>query len=121
MTDDRQRIDKWLWFARVVKTRDLAKSLAESGHVRLNGRRVDAAAQAVKIGDVLTIGINGGVRILKVAGFAERRQAAPLAGLTYDDLSPKPDPAEVSVSPVAAAPEVHHGEGPANQARPPAL
>lgn len=87
---DRQRIDKWLWFARVVKTRALAQDLAESGHVRLNGRKVDAAAQPVKRGDVLTIGVHGRVRILKVAGFAERRGGFPEARMLYEDLSPDP-------------------------------
>ncbi len=85
---DRQRIDKWLWFARVVKTRSLAQDLAESGHVRLNGRKVDAAAQAVKVGDVLTIGLHGRVRILKVITFAERRGGFPEAQRLYEDLSP---------------------------------
>lgn len=85
MTGDRQRIDKWLWFARVVKTRTLAQELAESGRVRLNGRKVDASSQPVKVGDVLTIGIAGRVRVLEVKAFAERRGGAPEAQTLYED------------------------------------
>lgn len=86
--EDRQRIDKWLWFARVVKTRALAQDLAESGRVRLNGRKVAASSQNVRVGDVLTIGIAGRVRVLKVAGFAERRGSHPDALALYEDLAP---------------------------------
>lgn len=84
---DRQRLDKWLWFARLVKTRTLAQELAQSGRVRLNGRKVDSAAQAVKIGDVLTIGLHGRVRVLAVRAFAERRGGAPEAVTLYEDLA----------------------------------
>lgn len=88
--DDRQRIDKWLWFARVVKTRPLAQELAQSGKVRVNGRKIDSASQAVRRGDVLTIGLHGRVLLLEVAGFAERRGGYPQARLLYVDRSPVP-------------------------------
>jgi ribosome-associated heat shock protein Hsp15 len=96
----RQRIDKWLWFARVVKTRSLAQDLAQSGHVRLNGERVTASSHIVRNGDVLTIGLESRVRVLKVRGFAERRGAAPVAQTLYEDLSP-PAPARDRLAPVA--------------------
>ena len=85
---DRQRIDKWLWHARVVRTRSAAAALAASGHVRLNGQRVDAASRAVRSGDVVTVALDRTVRVLKVAGFAERRGAAAAARALYDDLAP---------------------------------
>lgn len=88
----RQRIDKWLWHARVVKTRTLAQKLALSGHVRLNGARVDTASQIVKAGDVLTIALEQQVRVLAVVGFSERRGSATLASALYDDRSPPPVP-----------------------------
>lgn len=91
MSGDRQRIDKWLWFARVVKTRALAQDLAESGRVRLNGRKIDAAAQPVRIGDVLTIAVAGRVRVLEVRGFAERRGGAPEARTLFLDRLSGPD------------------------------
>ena len=50
---ERQRLDKWLWHARVVKARTSAAALVEAGHVRINGVREKAPGHAVKIGDVL--------------------------------------------------------------------
>jgi ribosome-associated heat shock protein Hsp15 len=70
---ERQRLDKWLWHARVVKARTSAAALVEAGHVRINGVREKAPGHAVKIGDVLTIALDRTVRILKVVGFSERR------------------------------------------------
>ena len=83
---ERQRLDKWLWHARVVKARTSAAALIEAGHVRLNGAREKAPGHSVKLGDVLTIGLDHGVRIIKVVGFAERRGAASAARLLYSDL-----------------------------------
>ena len=85
-TQDKIRVDKWLWFARVVKTRGLAQELAGSGHVRIGGRRITSVAQIVRIGDVLTIALHGHVRVLKVIGFPERRGSAPEAQQHYEEL-----------------------------------
>jgi ribosome-associated heat shock protein Hsp15 len=83
---ERQRLDKWLWHARVVKARGSAAALVESGHVRVNGGRQSSPGHAVKAGDVVTIALDRGVRVLKVIGFAERRgDAASVTGL-YADL-----------------------------------
>jgi ribosome-associated heat shock protein Hsp15 len=98
---DRQRIDKWLWHARVVRTRSAAAALAASGHVRLNSQRIDAASQIVRAGDVVTIALDRSVRVLKVSGFAERRGAADDAKALYEDLSPPPRRAEPEPPPVA--------------------
>lgn len=84
---DRQRIDKWLWHARVVRTRTAAASLVEGGLVRINGARIDAASQPVRTGDVVTVALDR-VRVLKVAGFSERRGGAPEAALLFEDLQP---------------------------------
>jgi ribosome-associated heat shock protein Hsp15 len=83
---ERQRLDKWLWHARVVKARTSAVALVEAGHVRINGVREKAAGHAVKTGDVVTIGLDGGVRVLKVIGFSERRGDASAARVLYEDL-----------------------------------
>lgn len=85
---DRQRIDKWLWHARVVRTREAAASLAQSGHVRLNGQRVSASSRAVRAGDVVTVALDHGVRVLKVTGFAERRGSADSTGSLFEELGP---------------------------------
>jgi ribosome-associated heat shock protein Hsp15 len=83
---ERQRLDKWLWHARVVKARSSAAMLVETGHVRINGVRETAPGRAVKVGDVLTIGLDRTVRLLKVVGFAERRGDAASARVLYADL-----------------------------------
>ena len=88
MDGERQRIDRFLWHARVVRTRALAAKLAASGHVRVNGKRIDAPGRGLKIGDVLTVAISRDVRVLKVVAFAERRGGNEAAGRLYEDLSP---------------------------------
>jgi ribosome-associated heat shock protein Hsp15 len=80
------RLDKWLWFARVVKTRAIAQDLASSGHVRVNGQRAESAAKAICIGDVLTIALPSRVRVLKVLDVAERRGQASEAKMLYQEL-----------------------------------
>ena len=87
MSDDRQRIDKWLWHARVVRTRSAAAELAASGHVRVNGARVAAPAKPVRAGDVVTIALDARVRVLKVTGFALRRGGAAEGQALYEDLA----------------------------------
>ncbi|MDB5486057.1 MAG: RNA-binding protein [Tardiphaga sp.] len=82
----RQRLDKWLWHARVVKARSAAAALVESGHVRLNSARQKSPGHGVKIGDVLTIALDRTVRVMRITGFAERRGDADAARLLYEDL-----------------------------------
>src|SRR4029079_8542706 len=84
---DRQRIDKWLWHARVVRTRSAAAALAGSGHVRLNRQRIDAASRSVHRGDVVTIALDRSVRVLKVLNFTERRGDADAGRQLYEDLT----------------------------------
>ena len=86
---DRQRLDKFLWHARVVKARSSAAELVERGHVRINGVRETAPGHAVKAGDVLTIALDRSVRVLKVVGFSERRGDASAARTLYEDLQPR--------------------------------
>ena len=84
---DRQRIDKWLHNARVVKTRTSAAELVTSGLVRVNSARVVAPSHLVKVGDVLTIALDRRIRLWKVADFAERRGDATAARRLYVELS----------------------------------
>ena len=83
---DRQRIDKWLWHARLVRTRSAAGALAGSGHVRVNGARIEASSRLVRIGDVITVALERTVRVLKVRGFVERRGPAKTCDGLYEDL-----------------------------------
>jgi ribosome-associated heat shock protein Hsp15 len=92
MPMDRQRIDKWLWHARVVRTRSAAAALAQSGHVRLNGERVAAASRAVKPGDIVTIALDRQVRVLRILAFSERRGTAAAARALFEDLAPPTAP-----------------------------
>jgi ribosome-associated heat shock protein Hsp15 len=71
----------------MVRTRSDAAALAQSGHVRLNGKRVSAASQLVRPGDVLTLALDRTVRVIEVAGFCERRGGAPAARTLYRELS----------------------------------
>ena len=91
---DRQRIDKWLWHARVVRTRSAAAALSDSGLVRVNGARIDTSSRPVRPGDVVTIALDRSVRILKVIGYAERRGLADDARVLFEDLTPPPAPPE---------------------------
>ena len=59
---DRQRIDKWLWHARMVRTRSDAAALTAAGFVRLNGKRMTAASHPVRIGDVVTLALDRAVQ-----------------------------------------------------------
>jgi ribosome-associated heat shock protein Hsp15 len=83
---DRQRIDRWLWHARVVATRSTAAALAGSGHVRVNGARIRAPSRMVRTGDVITVALERHVRVLKVSGFVERRGPARTAQRLYEEL-----------------------------------
>lgn len=90
------RIDKLLWFLRLAKTRPSAQTLAEEGHMRLNGRRIDRAHQKVGVGDVLTVPIAGGVRVIEVLSLPERRGPYSEAVSCYRVLDGRP------VDPIAA-------------------
>ena len=92
-TREGQRIDRWLWHARLVPTREAAAALADSGYVRVNGARIRAPSRIVRSGDVITVALHHSVRVLKVRGFIERRGKAGTAGALYDDLTQSPDQA----------------------------
>lgn len=82
------RLDRFLWWARLAKTRSVAQGLAECGSFRVNGRRIERAAAAVRIGDTLTFaGPNGRVRALRVLALPHRRGPAPEAQGCYAELA----------------------------------
>jgi ribosome-associated heat shock protein Hsp15 len=84
---ERQRIDRWLWHARLVRTRVSAAALAGSGYVRVNGMRIDAPGRMVRAGDVITVALNRSVRVVKVRGFSERRGPAGSGEALYEELT----------------------------------
>lgn len=103
------RLDKLLWYLRFAKTRPLAQALAEEGHIRLNGRRVERSAQGVRVGDVLTLPLGPGVRVIEVLSLPERRGPASEAQACYRALGPTFGPSgntaldAEAANPIAAA------------------
>jgi ribosome-associated heat shock protein Hsp15 len=81
------RLDKFLWFARIVKTRGLAKELAEEGRMRISGRLVTQSHAPVRVGDVLSFAQRGNVRVLKIERLPQRRGPPAEARLLYRDLT----------------------------------
>ena len=84
---ERQRIDKWLWHARMVRTRTDAAAITTAGFVRLNGKRMTAAGHPVRVGDVVTVALDRTVRVVRVEGLCERRGGATVARTLYRDLT----------------------------------
>ena len=87
---DSLRLDKFLWFARIAKTRALAQELAEKGRIRLNGRVIDRAHSPVRAGDVLSFARRGEVRVLRVDALPARRGPAVEARAHYCELTRAP-------------------------------
>jgi ribosome-associated heat shock protein Hsp15 len=96
------RLDKWLWFARFVKSRSLASKLVEQGRMRVNGTPTAKAHYAVRSGDVLTFALGPHIRVIKIVALGTRRGPAPEAQQLYADLDP---PASRIASSSAAAEE----------------
>lgn len=94
------RVDKLLWFLRFAKTRPVAHGLVEQGHLRLNGRRIERAHHKIAVGDVLTVPIADGVRVIEVLSLPLRRGPASEAQSCYRLLDGRP------VDPIAA-PDSH--------------
>jgi ribosome-associated heat shock protein Hsp15 len=86
MREDRQRLDKWLWFARFARTRPAAVRLIEDGHVRLDGRRILNPSQGLKLGDVLTLALPHATVVVRLVGLGERRGAFEQAKRLYERL-----------------------------------
>jgi ribosome-associated heat shock protein Hsp15 len=108
-----QRLDKWLWCARLARTRLLAAKLIAGGKVRVNGERVLKLARPVKLGDVVTGTSGGRLFVVRVAGEAARRGPASSAKSLYEDLTPKLSP-ETSDEPAVLA---HRGPRPTKRDR----
>lgn len=87
-TDGGQRIDRWLWYTRLLKSRTLAATLAASGKMRVNGERISKASRLVRPGDALTFPLGPHIRVIKVVAAGTRRGPAPEARTLYEDLSP---------------------------------
>ncbi|TIP81550.1 MAG: RNA-binding S4 domain-containing protein [Mesorhizobium sp.] len=92
VAEGRQRIDKWLFFSRAVKSRSLAAKLVVAGRVRINRDKAAQASDLVRAGDVLTITLERRIFVWKVLGTGSRRGPAEEARMLYEDISPPPAP-----------------------------
>ena len=84
----KQRLDKWLWFARFFKTRSLAATRVAAGDVRVDGERVTKRATLIHAGNVLTFAIGEHVRVIQIDDIGVRRGPAPEAQELYTDIPP---------------------------------
>jgi ribosome-associated heat shock protein Hsp15 len=80
------RIDRFLFFIRLAKSRTLAQALIEQGYVRLDGKRVEKSSDDVHIGSTIALPLHGRVRVLRVVSLPSRRGPAPEARLCYEEL-----------------------------------
>lgn len=95
MAEGRQRVDRWLFFARAVKSRSLAAKLVQAGRVRINRDKATQAADQVRPGDVLTVTLDRRILVYRILDPGVRRGPAEEARKLYEDLSPpaaRPDP-----------------------------
>jgi ribosome-associated heat shock protein Hsp15 len=80
------RIDKLLWYLRFAHNRVMARKLAEKGHVRLNGRRIERGHVKVRQDDILTVPQGNDVHVIRIIALPERRSSALQAQSCYEIL-----------------------------------
>lgn len=90
----RQRLDKWLFYSRAVKSRTLAQKLIETGAVRVNSERTLRTDHQVGAGDVLTMTVHTRLLVWKILDPGIRRGPPTEVQGLYEDLSPPPLPRE---------------------------
>ena len=90
------RLDRYLFFIRLLKSRTLAQTLIGTGHVRLDGKRVTKAAEEVKVGSVIALPLHGRVRIIRALAMPPRRGPATEARSCYEELEEAASAANVS-------------------------
>ena len=80
------RIDRFLFFIRLVKSRTLAQGVVETGHVRIDGKRVEKSSEDVRVGSIIALPLHEKVRILRVRALPSRRGPASEARACYEEL-----------------------------------
>ena len=100
MAENSIRIDKWLWHARVTKTRSLSQKLVLAGKVRVNREKTVSASRQVKPGDVLTIALDRQICVYEIVAIGKRRGPYSEASKLYVDHSPPaPKPNDTGTQP----------------------
>jgi ribosome-associated heat shock protein Hsp15 len=80
------RIDRYLYCIRLIKSRTLAQTVIETGHVRIDGKRVEKPSAEVHVGSVIALPLNNRARILRVLSLPNRRGPPAEARLCYEEL-----------------------------------
>ena len=80
------RIDRFLFFIRLLKSRTLAQEVIEAGHVRIDGKRIEKSSEEVRVGSVVVLPLHDKVRILRVLVLPTRRGPASEARACYEEL-----------------------------------
>ncbi|MDQ0325901.1 ribosome-associated heat shock protein Hsp15 [Rhodopseudomonas julia] len=114
-TREAQRLDRWLWHARFVRTRSAAQKFISDGHVRINRQKADQASRLVRIGDVLTLALPAGVKVVEALGFAERRGSFSVAATLYREIGAS---GEASRDESGVSPEATHPPAPQHRPSP---
>ncbi len=122
-----QRLDQWLWFTRLAKSRTLAQALIERNKIRVNRVKVNKPSLWLKPGDVVTLTLGPIVRVVEVVSIGVRRGPAPEAARLFRELTPAPDrttssrPDARQAGPSNGSPDppvVIHGVRPSGAGRP---
>jgi ribosome-associated heat shock protein Hsp15 len=79
------RIDRFLFLIR-LKSRTLAQGLINTGHVRIDGKRVEKSSEEVRVGSVVALPLHDKVRVLRVRSLPDRRGPASEARACYEEL-----------------------------------
>ena len=90
------RLDRYLFFIRLLKSRTLAQALIEKGHVRIDGKRVAKTSEEVRVGSLIGLPLHGRVRVLRVLALPSRRGPAGEARSCYEELAESANFANVS-------------------------
>ncbi len=104
------RIDKWLWAARFYKTRSLASSEVDAGHVDLNGDRAKPS-KALKVGDELRIRVHNDTFVIHVKVLSDHRGPAVEAQTLYEETGESRAERERLREMRRLAPTPHYEEG----------
>lgn len=80
------RIDRFLVFIRFLKSRTLAQDVISSGHVRVDGKRIDKPSTEVRVGSIIALPLHGEIRIIRVLSLPARRGSPPEARACYEEL-----------------------------------